>query len=433
MKTISKLALAAVLTTGVAGAALVQPAVAQKKKKDDKAPGLKLSPAVQKPAAEVQKATAANDLATAETQLTAAEAAAAAGTDDDKYIVAALRLDLEQSKLKAQQTANPNAPIDQSTLIKPLDAMIANPKTPAASLPSFNFVRGSLAFNKQQYPDAARYLERARQLGYTNAELDVTIAQAKLQGGDVPGGLAELNTAIEHKKATGQPAPESYYRVGIQRANAAKMGPETLVWLKRWIAAYPTSKNWRDVVFIYGLQPTSLAKLDNQQQIDLWRLLRASHALADQYDYREYAQKVYDRGLPAEAITVLKEGQSSGKLAGNADAQSLLTAAQSAQRNESPLATLSTQAKASANGKLASQTADAYLGQDNFAAAIPLYRLALEKGGVNADEVNTRLGIALARSGDKAGALESFGKVSPGPRAEIAQLWLTWLNAPPSA
>ena len=434
MKLMSKLALAAVLTTGVAGTALVEPAIAQKKKDDKAAPGLKLTPAVQKPAAEVQKALAANDVATAETQLVAAETAAAAGNDDDKYIAAALRLDLEQAKLRAAQQANPNAPVNQGTLAKPLETLIANPRTPPASLPQFNFIRGSLALNAQQYAVAVPYLERARQLGYVNPDLDVTIAQAKLQGGDVRGGLADLDASIARKTAAGEKAPESYYRVGIQRANAAKMGPETLTWLKKWVAAYPTSKNWRDVVFVYGLQPTSIAKLDNQQQIDLWRLLRASRALADQYDYREYAQKVFDRGLPAEAATVLKEGTAAGKLAGNADAASLMSAAQQRVRVDTPLATLSTQAKASANGKLAAQTGDAYLGQDSYTQAAELYRLALQKGGVNADEVNTRLGIALARSGDKAGAQAAFGAVTPtGPRAEIAQLWTTWLNAPPSA
>jgi hypothetical protein len=432
MKTISKLALAAVLAGGVAGTIPAEPATAQKKK-DEKAGGLKLTPAVQKPAGEVQKAIAANDMATAETQLAAAEAAAAAGTDDDKYIVAALRLDLERTKLRTAQAANPNAPIDQTTLIKPLDTLLANPKTPPAQIPQYNFVRGSLAYNARQYPQAIQFFERARQLGYVDPELDMRIANAKLEGGDVRSGLTDLSAAIDKQNAAGQKAPESYYRVGLSRAVKAKLTPEQLDWLRKWISAYPTSKNWRDAVFVYGLQPNAMAKPDNQQQIDLWRLLRAARGLADQYDYREYAQKVYDRGLPAEAITVLKEGQASGKLAGNADAQSMLGAAQAAQRNESPLATLSKQASASPNGKLASQTGDAYLGQDNFTAAIPLYRLALQKGGVNNDEVNTRLGIALARSGDKAGAQAAFGAVTTGVRGEIAQLWLTWLNAPPAA
>jgi hypothetical protein len=431
MKTISKLALAAVLATSLGSATLVAPAIAQKNKKDDKADQVKLTPAVQKPASEAQKALQAKDFATADTQLALAEAASV--TDDDKYIAAALRFDLEAGKMRAAQTANPNAPIDEQVLVKPLDVLIANPRTPAANRGQYVYRRGWLAFNARQFPQAIQYYTQARTLGYTDADLDLQIAKAKLEGSDVRGGLTELGTIVDRQAAAGQKPAESFYKFGVAKANAAKMAPETLAWMRKWIAAYPTAKNWRDVVFIYGLQRDSIAKLDNQQQIDMFRLLRAARALADQYDYREYAQKVYDRGLPAEAQTVLNEGFSSGKLTGNADAKSLLTAAGNAQRNESPLAQLATKAKAAADGKLAAQTADAYLGQDNYTAAIPLYRLALEKGTVNTDEVNTRLGIALAKSGDKAGAQAAFGAVKGAPRADMAALWTTWMENPPTA
>jgi hypothetical protein len=434
MKTISKLALAAVLATGMSATALVSPVVAQKNKKDDKSGGLKLTPAVQKPAGEAQKAIQANDMATAEAQLALTEAAAAASaSDDDKYVAAALRYDFEASKMRAALAANPNAPIDQTVLIKPLDALIANPKTPAQGRPQYVYRRGTLAFNARQYPQAIQYFEQARQLGFADPELDLQIAKARLEGSDVRAGLTDLNAIIDKQTAAGQKPPESFYRYGIQRANAAKMGPETMAWLKKWVIAYPTSKNWHDVVFVFGLQQNPLAKLDNQQQIDMFRLLRASRALADQSEYREYAQKVIDRGLPHEARTVLNEGIAAGKLTATGEAKAMLTDAATGIRNDTPLPALETKAKAGANGTLASQTGDAYLGQDNFTKAAELYRLALQKGGVNADEVNTRLGIALAKSGDKAGATAAFAAVKGAPRAEIAALWTTWLEHPPTA
>ncbi|HEX8553458.1 MAG TPA: hypothetical protein VF695_02015, partial [Sphingomonas sp.] len=87
MKTISRLALAALLTTGVAGTAIVAPASAQKK--DKKAPaGPTYTPAVLTAARIAQPAIAARDFATAEPALVQVEAAAV--TDDDKYIAAAL-------------------------------------------------------------------------------------------------------------------------------------------------------------------------------------------------------------------------------------------------------------------------------------------------------------------------------------------------------
>ena len=49
------------------------------------------------------------------------------------------------------------------------------------------------------------------------------------------------------------------------------------------------------------------------------------------------------------------------------------------------------------------------------------------KGGAGADLANLRLGIALARSGDKAGATAALNAVK-GTRAGIAQLWLAYLQ-----
>ncbi|WP_447407021.1 hypothetical protein, partial [Clostridium perfringens] len=89
---------------------------------------------------------------------------------------------------------------------------------------------------------------------------------------------------------------------------------------------------------------------------------------------------------------VLKEGMASGKIpATSTFSKRLLGDATTAIKNEGSLATSEKQASASANGKLSAQTADAYLGQGNYAKAIELYRQALTKGGVDKDEVNTHL------------------------------------------
>ncbi len=51
----------------------------------------------------------------------------------------------------------------------------------------------------------------------------------------------------------------------------------------------------------------------------------------------------------------------------------------------------------------------------------------IAKGGVDANVANLHLGMALARSGDKAGATAAFNAVS-GPRADIAKYWLLYLQ-----
>jgi len=430
MKTFSTLALAAVLATGVSGFALSAPAEAQKKGKEEAAaPGFKLSKPVIAAAKPAQDAMTAGDFATAETQVVAVETAAT--TDDDKYVAAALRYDLTNRKLNAAQTANPKAPIDETVLAKPLDALIAAKSTPAADRAKYLYRRGILAFNSNQYPVATQYFTQAKAAGFNDPNLELQLIKAKIQGGDQAGGLTDLDTMLKAQVAAGQKPSEDYYRYAISRANQAKNVPQTINFLTQYVATYPTAKNWRDVVVTYGLQQNSLVKLDNPQKVDLFRLMRSTGSLADQFDYEEYAQKVYDRGLPGEAQAVIKEGQAAGKIpATSTNSKSILADSATAIRNDGSLSASEAKAKASANGVLASQTGDGYLGQGNYAKAIELYTLALTKGGVNADEVNTHLGIAQARSGDKAAATATFAKVTGQPRAGIAQLWTASLRTP---
>ncbi|WP_343528371.1 hypothetical protein [Sphingomonas sp.] len=427
MKIIPKLALAAVLATGVGGVALTAPAVAQKKGKEQQAGGLKLSPEALKAAQAAQPVLQQKNYAAAEPLIQAVEAAAK--TEDDKYIAAAMRYELESGKLFAAQQANPNAPLDEAALAKPLDALINSPSTPAADKPRYVFRRGALAFNGKQYPIALQYFTQAKQLGYNDPNLPMLIVKAKFETGDIAGGNAELESVIDQLNASGQKAPEDYYKFAIGRANKSKMVPETLAWIRKWIAAYPTAQNWRNALVIYGLQQGALATLDKNQKLDLFRLMRASKSLADQNDYLEYAQYATDKGLPAEAETVLKEGIATGKVpAGNATAKAMLTAAAAKSRQEGSLAPTEARAKAAGDGKLAALTAEAYYGQGNYAKAVDLYRTALQKGGVDANEVNTRLGIALAAQGDKAGAKAAFDAVKGAPRADLAGFWNTWLQ-----
>lgn len=429
MKMISKLALALALT-GSAGALTTFPALAKDKKEEAK-PGLKLSPDILKAAQAAQTALAAKDVATAEPLVVQVEAGAK--TPDDKYLAANFRLNLEQLKLQAASAANPNAPQDNTPLIAPLDALIASPNVPPEVRGQLLYQRGAIAYNARQYAQASQFFAQAKAAGFSNENLDMLIVKAKMDGGDTAGGLAELNGVIDKTTAAGQKAPEDYYRYALSKDLASKDNAGSFVLIKKYLTAYPTAKNWRDMIVIYGLQNGSIATLDNSQKLDLFRLMRSTKSLADQVDYGDYAQKAFDRGLPAETLTVLSEGSASGKFpAGNSSATMLRTNATAQLKAEGSLNTLSAKAEASANGKLAQQTADAYLGADDNAKAAALYRTALQKGGVDADAVNTRLGIALARSGDKAGAKAAFALVK-GPEMGVAQLWTVYVDAPPAA
>ena len=355
MKTLSKLALAAVLATGVSGLALVAPAMA--KKEEQAAPGFKLSKPVQAIAYTAQQAVKAKDVATAEPLVAQIEAAAT--TDDDKYIAAALRYDLENTKLALKQQANPNAPLDETSLAKPLEALIAAQSTPAADRGKYLFRRGQLAFNGGQYPVAQQYFTKAKEAGYSSPDFDLQLAKVKVQAGDVAGGLADLDRYITAQKAVGQAVPEAYYRFAIATANNKKMAPETLAWMQKYAAAFPNAKTWRDVVLQYAFAQNSLATPDKAQTLDLYRLLRAAGAMPDQSSYQDYAQIVSDRGNPYEAAAVLKEGIASGKIpASNANAKAQLAAANSAIQRDGSLASSEKTAMSAKDGRIAASTAE---------------------------------------------------------------------------
>ena len=390
--------------------------------------GLRLGQAVVKAAQAADAALQANDPATAEPLVVQTEAAA--GSDGEKYVAAALRYRLETLKVVGKQQASATT-VDRSGLAKPLDALIANPLTPQADRARYTYTRAQLAYAGRQYPVAVEYFGRARALGYAGPDQGLGSVRAKVENGDVAGGTAELDTIMATQSASGQQAPVDYYRFAIARANKAKLTPQTVGWMNKYAAAYPGAQTWYEVLATYGLQHDATATLDAAQKLDIYRLMRASGALGDQYLYANYAQTAQGAGVPTEAQAVLKEGIVKGKIpAGNVEAKAMLTVLDRTAKAQGTPAALEAKAGTAATGQAAALAGDVYLGAGNNAKAATQYRAALGKGGVDADAVNTHLGIALARSGDKAGAQAAFAAVTGSPRADIASFWTTWLNTP---
>ena len=419
MKSVTKLALVALLASGSSLA--LSPAMAK-----DKA-----APAAAKPnysanfikAAQPAQTALKTDALQAEAAVAAAEAAAT--TDDDKYLAGIMRIQVEQARLKT-----PGA--DQQRMRGTLEALVANPKTPAAQRGQFAFVVGQLAMQRKDNAAAVQYLTQAQQAGYANADLPVMLAQAKLASGDSAGGTADLEAAIKAQEASGGKAPETYYRVTVAQYQKQNNKPQQVAWLRRWVAAYPTATNYHDALYIYGLQSGSVASLDKGQLLDVFRLLQQVRGL-DNYGYQEFAQKLLDSGLPDEGKAVLSEGIGSGKVKTSPNVSAMTAQANRQAELQGSLAPLESKAQSAATGNLAYQTGDAYLSQRNYPKAIALYRTALGKSGVDTDTVNTHLGIALAMSGDKEAARTAFAAVKAGVRADIAQFWLLWLDHPAAA
>ncbi|MES2442567.1 MAG: tetratricopeptide repeat protein [Pseudomonadota bacterium] len=413
MKTVSTLALAAALTLGLAAT----PALAQKKKdkeQEQQGPTLKVSEAFRKPAAAAETALKAQDWATADTQLAAAEAVAV--NDDEKYYAAFMRMSIEIHKQS------------MPGIIAAADALIASPKTPPTALGEYYYKRGQATFIGGKHGDAVPFLLKSRELGYQSGETFIMLAQAYVETGKVREGVDEMGKAIDAVKAKGQKPPEAWYKFAVAKTYGTGDRAATAAWMMRQLQDYPTVENWRKVFVIYrDSLDKSGTPLDRNQKIDLFRLMRFTGALADQNDYFDYGSFAAAAGLPWETRAVLEEGTKAGKIPkGNADFVKLGTTAETAIRNEGALTTAP-----SDTGKMIMGTADAFLASANYPRALELYDAALAKGGVDADQVQLHRGVALVQLGRKDEARTAFAAVRAAPLADMAKFWVVWLDMPP--
>ncbi|MBN8831734.1 MAG: hypothetical protein J0G94_14195 [Sphingomonadales bacterium] len=411
---------------------LVVPSSAMAAKKEDKdaggAPKLSLSKEFMPAAQELQKLSQANDWAGLKAKL--AEAEPKVTKPDDKYFFGQLMLNAGL-QLK-----------DQPTQRKGLETMLASGLTPAADVAKFQFFVGQFAFVAKDWPAARTNLDAAVKAGYPDAQALVLLAntyfleaQGQVQGNEfspagkalIKQGLPYLQQAIAKQEAAGQAVDKSWYNTGFRMA-VASQDPSQPQWTNLALSHNGSPENWR--IALRGLQDAN-AGMSRDENIDLLRLMASSKSLQNAYSYNEYAEAAWRLGLPGEVKSVIDGGRASGEIDKGALGDLYQLAAGSIAKDQASLPASEKAAAAAATGKPAASAANGYLSYGNYTKAAELYRLALQKGGVDANEVNTRLGIALARSGDKAGAIEAFNKVEgTGARKQIATLWAVWVNSP---
>ena len=409
MKAISTFAIAVSMLAG--GAVIATPAVAQKNKKEAAQPaGPQLSKEERAALIPLQTAVQAKDFATAATLVPAAQAAAKGA--DARHILAGLQL---------QMALGNN---DQAGQAAAIEAMLASGRVAQQDQARLYRALSGLYTNLKQPERASAALQRLGQLEPNSTDVILLQAEADARANKHGEAVAGIERAIAAEKAAGRAVPENWYKRALRFAYEAKRQQDTMRVGQALLAAYPTPENWRDVLTIYRQQ----ANLDKAAETDLLRLLRAAKAMKGESDFYTLASNLNNAGFPGEAKAVLDEGGQAKLINTNKDFfRALLNTTNSrVTEDRASLPSLATKANAAADGKLALSTADAFLGYRDYARAAELYRLALRKGTVDSNLVNTRLGMALALAGQRAEAEAAFRAVT-GNRAQIAQFWMLWL------
>ena len=368
-----------------------------------------ISSAARKEIIELQTAVNAKDTANIPAKLAAAKAKAK--NKDDHYVIA-------QLQLKAAVDAQDNA-----GMISGIDAVLASGVVPAATQPSLYLNLGKLQYNAKAYDKAGAAFERVLQLDPNNVDATVMLAEARNSQGRTAEGVALIQKAIAARTAAGQKPEENWYKRAVKLSYDAKLPTTTAVALQ-WVEAYPSPKNWREAIRLYQIG----SGLDDAALIDSMRLAYAAGALQGENDYFRFTNTLVTKGFPGEAKAVLDQGFAAKSIDKSRATFSQLysLASTRSQGDRASLAASATAAKAAADAKKAMTTAEAYYGYGDYAQAADLYRAALTKSGVDKDLANLRLGMALARAGDKAGATAALNAAG-GAQAPVAKLWLTYL------
>jgi tetratricopeptide (TPR) repeat protein len=406
MKSLSSFGLGLMLGLGAVSLAAV-PAEA---KKEAPPAGPNLSKAERNALATLKGAVDARDFPAAISALTSAQAVVRGA--DARYYLAVLQVEV------ARGTNN------LALLSSAIDTLMASGRLSQAELGSLYASQAAIASFGSDRKRAEEAYVRAMEVAPT-AETAITLAQFRTSAGRYADAVALIDRAIEMRKATGVPIPESWYRRAIFLATSVSLAPQALKFNREWIAAYPSTENWRDAILTYR----DYGKPDPVALIDAIRLERLARGLSGERDYLEAAQAFTAAGLPGEAKSVFDEGVSSRMVdpAKPSFKEAIAAATRDASAARARLAGLRSSAAAAATGGPALQAADLMLSIGDYAGAIEHYRTALQKGGADADAANMRLGIALALSGRRAEAEAAF-RVVAGPRSELASLWLIWLG-----
>jgi hypothetical protein len=273
--------------------------------------------------------------------------------------------------------------------------------------------------------DALAQIQYANRLGYASVASQIALADAAFTLNQPDVGNVALQQAVAIRAKDSQPVDPHWYDRAVALSYKAKRPDLVVQWAGRKLAAAGQAPDWRSSLVNY----IALAAPGEAQTLDLYRLMAATDALASERDWQAYADIAERAGTAAEAKAALDAGTADGALSGaEAGVRKSLTRLKPAATKA--LATLPALASKARSGDAAAAmaAADAHFAAARYTEAADLYGVAMTKPGVDGGKALTRRGIALARSGELAGARTALGEVKDGQWAPVAAFWSIWTD-----
>jgi tetratricopeptide (TPR) repeat protein len=356
---------------------------------------------------ELQDAVQKNDVANIPAKVAAAQAVAT--TKEDKFLVGRLQL---TAAIAAKDNAATSAAID---------TMAASGYLEPAKSAALYIGLGGTYFNNKEYPQAAAAYQKAMSLDPSNTEAPALLGESLFAQGQKAQAAAAFQRAVQVRNASAQKADEALLKRAVAVAYDAQ-SPIAMELARQWVSAYPSAGSWGDTIAIY----TNISHPDVEGRLDLLRLMQATGSLKTGGEYAQFARAAAEQNNFNEAQAVFDAGIAAKLIDPKSAEYSDLVQGLKA-KPKATAADLETATKQAASGNALVRIGDRYLAMGNQPKAVEIYKMALAKPGTDLAVANLHLGMALAKAGDKAGATAALNAVT-GPRADIAKLWLTYVN-----
>ncbi|MEX5748728.1 tetratricopeptide repeat protein [Massilia sp. X63] len=334
---------------------------------------------------------------------------------------------INRMKLSAALGSDNNA-----AAIPVMEAIIASGRLQPAEQLTYYQALGDANYNAKNYAKAVEWYNRYTKEGGDPAKVRGALSRAQINSGNFGGAKEMLLGSINEAKKAGKAPSENDLRLLGQEANKAKDTEGYLFALENLVQYYPSDDFWMDLL---SRGVTRKAGFDEATYgADMLRLEMAAVKAMPPEHYTYLAEVALRDGFPAEAKEVLDAGFAAGVLGkgGDAKAHNALRSKATKQAADDAKTIASGEASAakSKTGAGLVNLGWAYATMGQADKGVGFIQQGIAKGGLKApDEAKLRLGMAQARAGKKAEAIQTFQGINgKGGAADLAKYWVVLLQ-----
>lgn len=376
----------------------------------------KVSAAVAKPLSEALKAAQGGDMPGALAKLTEAQAVASRTPFDDYKINAILAYVAIQQKDYA--TATTATEFCANSPVIPQEEKLATFKNALV-----------LASAAKQYQKAVVYGQNLVALNGLDKATEAQLAIDYYELKDMANAKDFAQKSVDLAKAAGTAPDPNALRIlmSAQVGQNDQAGAEQT--LEALVLADPdnASDAWRQLVDV-TLGIKGIRDLD---ALYLFRLKVVAGAMTQSDDYTTLGGVAAQLGYPTEAVTVMQQGISSGKLTSGQAGETLIKARKDAAQDERLLGSIAAAAEKSKTGEQDVKLGEDYWGYGRYADAEAAARRAVAKGGLkDPAEGPLLIGIAEVAQGKYDEAQQTFAQINNTPaKTKVAHMWSLYAQA----